>query len=144
MDGDQIDDTHELLRDCPPSSLNDDKSWPEAPAFFRKTGHSNLSVNDMDMCRGATLEQRVSESKAFIETSRKLKPNGLLAMLNTGTVRGIEADPALDVLHHPTDPNPNHCGIYNVPTEQEAFAGRASIAEDLVGCVSKVWKVKEV
>lgn len=144
MDGDPIDDSHDLLRDCPPSSLNNDKSWPEAPAFFRKPEHMNLSVNDVDMCPGATIEQRVSESKVFIETRRRLGPNGLLALFSTCSVRGIEADPALYVLHHPTDLNPNHCGIYNVPTEQEAFAGRASIAEDLVGCVSKVWKVREV
>ena len=143
MQGELVPLDHTLVRYCTKVSLSESGA-PGAASFARKVTHTYLSVNDADLTVGASLRERAAASKALIQL--EMNPNGLLAAIPVQSVTTIEQR-VMTVSYEPSLPtlkraaNPFHCGIFNVPDEEELKLGNNSVLLSLATAVIDSWRV---
>ena len=123
--GDQIPDANHVVRYCPPSFLNEERTAPTGLAFRIKTGQSYLSVSWLEHTNGTDMtSQVVAVRKALaLEFARDAK----LAVLNVGAMRDYVTQNSSDarclrVAHEPEENNPHHAGIHNLEASDDIIA----------------------
>lgn len=140
--------TSSVVRFCKYSTLAPNGA-PDVGSFARRASEDGLSVNELS--GEGEVRDQVAAAKVLMAPWLMIGPNGRFAVLPVASILAFETDPALTVHRTPSidpegirPPNPHHCEIFNVPTEEDIRAGRTSILLSLVQMVTHAWRAGDV